>query len=67
MAKKLKALARPDTESLAATIRESANQIWLAGLGALHPCADRIYPKDYALADRAALADLALSHGGVVQ
>ena len=34
MAKKLKALARPDTESLAATIRESANQIWLAGLGA---------------------------------
>ncbi|MFO1117982.1 MAG: phasin family protein [Beijerinckiaceae bacterium] len=34
MTKKLKALARPDTESLAATIRDSANQIWLAGLGA---------------------------------
>ena len=34
MARKLKALARPDTESLTATIRESANQIWLAGLGA---------------------------------
>lgn len=34
MARKLKALARPDTESLAVTIRDSANQIWLAGLGA---------------------------------
>lgn len=34
MTKKLKALARPDTESLAVTIRDSANQIWLAGLGA---------------------------------
>lgn len=33
MAKKLKALAKPD-ENLAATIRESASQIWLAGLGA---------------------------------
>lgn len=34
MARKLKALARNDSEGLAATIRESANQIWLAGLGA---------------------------------
>ena len=33
MAKKLKALAKHD-DNLAATIRESANQIWLAGLGA---------------------------------
>lgn len=33
MAKKLKALAKPD-ENLAATIRDSASQIWLAGLGA---------------------------------
>jgi len=33
MAKKLKALAKND-DNLAATIRESANQIWLAGLGA---------------------------------
>lgn len=33
MAKKLKALAAHD-DNLAATIRESANQIWLAGLGA---------------------------------
>ena len=34
MARKLKALAHKDTESLATTIRDSANQIWLAGLGA---------------------------------
>jgi poly(hydroxyalkanoate) granule-associated protein len=34
MARKLKALAHKDAEGLAATIRESANQIWLAGLGA---------------------------------
>ena len=34
MAKKLKALAQTETEGLSATIRESANQIWLAGLGA---------------------------------
>ena len=34
MAKKLKALAHNETEGLTATIRESANQIWLAGLGA---------------------------------
>ncbi|MFO1166791.1 MAG: phasin family protein [Rhodoblastus sp.] len=33
MAKKLKALAKND-ENLAATIRDSASQIWLAGLGA---------------------------------
>lgn len=33
MAKKLKALAKHD-DNLAATIRKSANQIWLAGLGA---------------------------------
>ena len=33
MAKKLKALAKQD-ENLAATIHDSANQIWLAGLGA---------------------------------
>ncbi|HMN70871.1 MAG TPA: phasin family protein [Rhodoblastus sp.] len=33
MAKKLKALAKQD-DNLAATIRESASQIWLAGLGA---------------------------------
>ena len=33
MAKKLKALAKTD-ENLAATIRDSASQIWLAGLGA---------------------------------
>ena len=33
MAKKLKALAKHD-ENLAATIRDSASQIWLAGLGA---------------------------------
>ena len=33
MAEKLKALAKHD-DNLAATIRESANQIWLAGLGA---------------------------------
>lgn len=34
MAKKLKALAQPDVAGLSATIRESAHQIWLAGLGA---------------------------------
>lgn len=35
MAKKLKALAgEGETKELASTIRESANQIWLAGLGA---------------------------------
>ena len=34
MARKLKALAQAEPEGLAATIRESANQIWLAGLGA---------------------------------
>jgi poly(hydroxyalkanoate) granule-associated protein len=34
MPRKLKALAHKDTESLVTTIRESANQIWLAGLGA---------------------------------
>jgi poly(hydroxyalkanoate) granule-associated protein len=34
MAKKLKALAHTETDGLAVTIRESANQIWLAGLGA---------------------------------
>ena len=33
MARKLKALAKTD-DNLAATIRDSANQIWLAGLGA---------------------------------
>ncbi len=33
MARKLKALAKHD-DNLAATIRESASQIWLAGLGA---------------------------------
>ena len=33
MAKKLKTLAKHD-DNLAATIRDSANQIWLAGLGA---------------------------------
>ncbi|MFT4096103.1 MAG: phasin family protein [Rhodoblastus sp.] len=33
MARKLKALAKSD-DNFAATIRESANQIWLAGLGA---------------------------------
>ena len=34
MAKKLKALVGDSDEKLVATIKESANQIWLAGLGA---------------------------------
>lgn len=34
MAKKLKALVGQSDEKLVATIKESANQIWLAGLGA---------------------------------
>jgi poly(hydroxyalkanoate) granule-associated protein len=34
MVKKLKALAAANDTQLVATIRESANQIWLAGLGA---------------------------------
>jgi len=34
MPKKLKALAGGDQSQLATTIRDSANQIWLAGLGA---------------------------------